>query len=103
MKNEKDNVMDNMENQVTAMENRLKQWAGKVGEFVARAEGTVADAQADYRVGIDDLKTKYQVAQAKLKELRSAGANWEILKEGMDSAWNELDGAFKKLTHLARG
>jgi thiamine monophosphate kinase len=47
---------------------------------------------------IDDLKTKYQAAQTKLAELKAAGGEkWEVLKTGVESAWSELEAAFKKL------
>jgi len=50
------------------------------------------------RKRIDDLKAKYQAAQSKLAELKAAsGEKWGVLKTGVESAWNELEAAFKKL------
>jgi len=38
-----------------------------------------------------------KVAQAKLDEVKTAGSEkWETLKAGVESAWNDLEIAFKK-------
>jgi hypothetical protein len=52
----------------------------------------------DQRRRIDDLKAKYQVAQSKLCELKAAGSEkWATLKTGVESAWKDLEAAFKKM------
>ena len=90
--------MDKMQAHVGKMETQLRQWGAKLDELVVKAEGAGTEAKADYRKRIDDLKAKHQVAQAKLDELKAAGSEkWETLKAGVESAWNELDVAFKKL------
>jgi hypothetical protein len=83
---------------VGRMETQLQQWGAKLDEFVAKADEAGAEAKIDYRKGIDDLKAKHRGAQGKLDELKAAGSEkWETLKAGVESAWNELDVAFKKL------
>ena len=90
--------MEKMEAHVGKMETQLRQWGAKLDELVVTAEGAGTEAKADYRKHIDDLKAKHQAAQAKLDELKAAGSEkWETLKAGVESAWNELDVAFKKM------
>jgi hypothetical protein len=92
--------MEKMEAHVGKMETQLKQWGMKLDELMAKAEEAGTDAKADYRKHIDDLKAKHLVAQSKLDELRAAGHDeWQSLKAGVESAWTELDVAFRKLTN----
>jgi hypothetical protein len=91
--------MKKMDARVGKMETQLKQWGAKLDELVAKAEEAGAEAKIDYRKRIDDLKSKHQVAQSKLAELRAGGSEkWDILKSGVESAWKELEVAFKKMT-----
>lgn len=90
--------MEKMEGNVGRMETQLKHWGAKLDELVAKAEKAGAGMKIDHRKRIDDLKAKYQVAQSRLGELKAAGSEkWEVLKTGVESAWNELEAAFKKL------
>jgi hypothetical protein len=80
------------------METQLKQWGAKLDQIVAEAEKAGTKVNVGRRKYVDDLKAKYQAAQSKLNELKAAGSGkWEILKTGVESAWNELEAAFKKL------
>ena len=83
---------------VGKMEAQLKQWGAKLDDLVAKADDAGAEAKADYHRLVDDLKAKYQVAQSKLDELKAAGSDRAAsFKHGMESAWNEVEAAFKKL------
>ena len=45
---------------------------------------------------VDELKALHAIAQSRFDEFRAAGdAGRAPLKAGMESAWNELDAAFK--------
>jgi hypothetical protein len=91
--------MKKMEAHIGKMETQLKQWGAKLDELVAKAERAGTEAKIDYRKRIDDLKSKHKAAQSKLDELRAGGSEkWETLKAGVESAWNELEVAFKKMT-----
>jgi DNA repair exonuclease SbcCD ATPase subunit len=90
--------MENMEEHVGKREAQLKQWGAKLDQLVAKAEKAGAEMKIERRKRIDDLKAKYQAAQAKLAELKAAGGEkWGVLKTGVESAWNELEAAFKKM------
>lgn len=74
------------------METQLKGWGAKLDALAAQA----GEAKAD---GVEELKAKVKAAQAKFDELREAGADkWEILKDGVESAWGDLEAAFEKMT-----
>lgn len=86
--------------QLGKMEAQMKQWGAKLDEFVVKAGEVGAEAKGDYQYLVDDLKAKYQIAQAKLDEINAAGSEkWEALKVGVDGAWGELEAAFKKMTN----
>jgi septation ring formation regulator EzrA len=80
------------------METQLKQWGARLDEIVAKVEKAGTAVKADHRKRVDDLKAKYQAAQSRLAEVKAAGGEkWETLKTGVESAWSELEAAFKKL------
>jgi histidinol dehydrogenase len=82
------------------MERRLEQFGARLDRLVAKAKEAGAEARTDYRKRIDDLKAKYRVSQSKLDDLRAAGSErWDTVKAGVESAWAELEAAFKKLTN----
>jgi hypothetical protein len=46
------------------------------------------------------MRTKYETAEEKLAELKAAGsAKWETLQAGIETAWSELEAAFRKLAN----
>jgi hypothetical protein len=84
---------------VGKMEKQLKRWGAQLDDLVAKAGAAGAEIKADYRVHLDDLKAKHKVLNAKLAELKAAsGAEWESFKAGVDSAGDELELAFKRVT-----
>jgi hypothetical protein len=98
-KERKGNLMKTKKAHVGKIESRLKHWGAKLDELVARAGVAGQEVKADYLEHIDDLKVKHRVVRAKLDELKAAsGAEWESFKTGLDSAGDELELAFKKVT-----
>ena len=92
--------MENTEDNVGKLEPQLKQWGAKLDEFVAKADRAGTAARIDNRRRIEELKAKVKAAQAKLDEVKTAGSEkWETLKAGVESAWKDLEIAFKKLSN----
>jgi peptidoglycan hydrolase CwlO-like protein len=90
--------MEKTQENLGKLETQLKQWGARLDELVAKADRAGTTARIDNRRRIDDLKAKVQAAQSKLDEVRTAGSErWETLKTGVESAWSELELAFKKL------
>jgi hypothetical protein len=90
--------MEKTEDNVGKLETQLKQWGARLDELVAKADRAGTTARIDNRRRIDDLKAKVHAAQAKLDEVKTAGSEkWETLRTGVESAWSELELAFKKL------
>ena len=84
---------------VGKMEKQLKRWGAQLDAFAARAGAVGTELKDDYLKHLDDLRLKHRAAQAKLDELKSAtGAEWESFKAGLESAGDELELAFKKVT-----
>jgi hypothetical protein len=92
--------MESREAEIGKMEKQLQAWGSKLDELAAKASDAGAKAKADEREFLAELKVKQANAQAKLSELRAAGADkWETVKAGAESAYKELAGAFKKITN----
>ena len=95
----REQVTEIAEAHVGKMETQLRQWAANLDDIVAKAEVAGSEVRIDHRKGIDDLKSKYQTAQAKFAEFKTAGSSkWGTFKFSVDRAWNDLEGAFARLT-----
>jgi hypothetical protein len=83
---------------VEKIEAQLKQWAVKLDELVAKAGQATAETKAEYRLQLNDLKTKHRLAQTKLAELKaSRREKWDTFTSGVESSWREFEIAFQKL------
>ena len=90
--------MPTLEWHVGRMEAELRQWGTRLDNLLAMAEVVGTTARVDYRKRLDDLKAKYDAAEARLIELKTAGSgNWDAKKGGVETAWSELAKAFTKL------
>jgi hypothetical protein len=86
--------------QVGKMEAELRQWGTRLDNLLAMADVAGTAARIDRRQRLDDLKQKYEAAEAKLAELKAAGsAKWEIFQGGVEHAWSELATAFTRLSN----
>jgi hypothetical protein len=80
-------------------EKQLKRWGAQLDELAAKVAAAGTDIKADYLKHLEDLRLKHKAAQAKLDELKTAsGEEWESFKAGLESAGNEVEVAFKKMT-----
>jgi chromosome segregation ATPase len=78
---------------------QLKEWNAKVEELRAKGQSASADAKIQLNKQLDDLGIKRAAAEKKLKELQTAGTEkFQVLKQGVDQAWQDLRGAFDKVT-----
>ena len=88
--------MGSMEANVDKMEAQLKLWAAQIDGMAAKAEKTCPWAKIECHQGIDDLKARRAVAQAKVDEFKAAGSEkWEEYKAGIEHAWSDLEVAFR--------
>jgi hypothetical protein len=90
--------MPTVEWHVGRMEAELRQWGTRLDNLLAMAEVFGTAARIDYRKRLDDLKAKYNAAEARLIELKTAGSGkWDAQMGGVETAWSELAKAFTKL------
>lgn len=77
---------------VTKLEAQLTEWEGVLGALRTKAD-------KDVHALLDEWKTKREAAVKKLEELKSDGSErWDVLKMGVDSAWDELRAAYETAT-----
>lgn len=87
--------MEKKETYQEKMAAQLKEWNAMLEELKAKAQRASAGAKIQYQEQIELLRAKYDAAQAKLQELRTAGESaWEHLTVGMENAWKELKSAW---------
>jgi hypothetical protein len=92
--------METVESHVGKLESQLRTWGARLDEMVAKVEAASTEAKGDYRKRLDELKKKYKVAESRFGELKRAGSGkWETFRGGIESAWNDLERAFRKLTN----
>jgi hypothetical protein len=92
--------METVEAHVEKMEAELRQWGVRLDNLLAMADVAGSAARLDRRQRLEDLKEKYDVATAKLAELKTAGSRkWEALQGGVENAWSELAKAFTRLAN----
>ena len=90
--------MENTPTHLGKMEEQLKHWGAQLDHLVAKVEKAGADVNSERRKRVEALKAKYQAAQAKLSEVKAAGSEkWVTLKTGVETAWNDLEAAFRKM------
>jgi hypothetical protein len=92
--------MEPVESHLGKLETQLRTWGARLEEMVARIEAARTQASGDYRKRLDEVKAKYKVAETRFGELRKAGiGKWDTFQGGIESAWTDLDRAFKKLAN----
>lgn len=88
-----------MEADIGRMEEQLSQWGARLDELIASVGEAGATAKRDTERRLDDLRAKHQDARSKIVALRSLGSeSWETIKAGVESAWVELEVAFRELS-----
>ena len=90
--------MDTQGQEVGKIEKRLRQLGAKLDKLAAQAVDAGADAKLDYRRQIDLIKDKHELVRRRLDAFKAAnGQKWENFRTGVESAWHELENAFKAL------
>jgi uncharacterized protein (DUF342 family) len=90
--------MDTTGQEVGKIETRLRQFGAKLDKLEANAGEAVNEAKIDYRKQIDNIKDKRAVVQSKLNAFKAAnGQKWDNFKDGVETAWQDLETAFKAL------
>lgn len=90
--------MENTQENIGKREAQLRRWGARLDQIVAKAEKVGVEVNEAKRQSVDEARTKYQAAQSKLDEFKAAGAEkWETFKTGVETAWSDLESAFKKL------
>jgi hypothetical protein len=96
----KETVMETVEAHVGKLAAELKQWGERLDNLLTMAEVTGTRSKIDHRKRLDDLREKYLIAEAKFAELKAAGsARWDTYRDGVQTAWSELENAFTKLAN----
>ena len=90
--------MESVGQEVGKIEMRLRQLGTKLDKLAAKAAEVGADAKVDYHKQLDHIKDKHAVVHSKLNAYRAAsGQKWDNFKGGVETAWHDLENAFKAL------
>jgi hypothetical protein len=90
--------MDSAGQEVGKIETRLRQLGAKLDKLVVKADEAGTEVKVEYRKQIDCIKDKHAVVQGKLTEFRAAGGQkWDNFRGGVETAWHDLENAFKAL------
>jgi hypothetical protein len=84
----------------------VKKLEAQLSEWESAIAGLAAKADNDVQARLSDWKVKRDAAVKKLEELKNDGSErWDILKMGVESAWDELRAAFEtaKTKNPSRG
>jgi predicted nuclease with TOPRIM domain len=80
------------------VEAKLKVWSAQVQELKAKAELAKADTKVELHKQIQALQAKQDAVQAKLKELKGAGADaWEKAKPELEQVLEHLKNAWENV------
>jgi archaellum component FlaC len=75
---------------------QLQELDTELDELKLKAHLAKADAQDELQKQIEELRSKKEMAQGKLKQLQDAGDEaWDDIKAGVEKSWTELRGAFR--------
>lgn len=91
--------MDTSKTYIEQKEAQLAHWQGRVDELVQAAAVASETVKRDMQFEADDLKAKCAAVRERLETLKARGdEHWETLADHVESAWKELDAAFKNQT-----
>lgn len=75
---------------------RLKNMDAEIAKLHEKGRDLKGDAKVKWDQKLADLETKRDAARAKLAEVgQSSGAAWKDAQQGAQSAWDELEKAFR--------
>ena len=90
--------METVGQELGRIETRLRQLGAKLDRLAAKADEVGTEVKLEYRKRIDHTKDKHAVVQSKLKAFRAAnGEKWDNFKDGVETAWHDLEDAFKAI------
>ena len=85
-----------MEPSMEEMEVQLNVWSLKIDKLVAKTQRAGVQARFEVLMYIDELKALHAIAQSKLSECKVVEDTRRArLEAEMQSAWGDLDAAFK--------
>jgi hypothetical protein len=85
-----------MEAELGEMRAQLKLWSMQIDKLAAATQAPGARTGFEDLMCVDELKALHALAQSRFDEFRAAGdAERESLEGDMESAWIELDAAFR--------
>ena len=80
----------------TKLDTQLKQSDAEIARLREKGSELKDEAKADWERKMANLETKRDAARAKLAEIGASSAEaWKDVQKGAQSAWDELDQAFR--------
>lgn len=77
---------------------KLDEFEGRIEDLRAKAEAETAEAKTELKEALEELNRKQEAAEKELDKLEAAAIEgWEKMKEGTDSAIEELEKAYERV------
>lgn len=84
-------------------EAKLEEHQAEIAKARAKVKGAAADARLDAEKELEGLEAKLEEAKQTLARIKDAGEGaWEDLTRGLDSAWDELSDAARRIRNRLR-
>jgi len=82
---------------ISDMESKLETRRKEIADLKSKARSAGTGSKIDIEKQIAELELKQEYARKTLTELQSADeGRWESLKSGMETAWDDLDEAYRE-------
>lgn len=79
------------EEYIDRMAAKLKEWNAEIEKLEVKAQETSSDAKKEINKEIQELRTKKQVADYKLEDIKKAGEeSWKELQEESENALEDI-------------
>jgi hypothetical protein len=79
------------------IEAQLDEWKAETEKWKARTKRKKAESDIEIDNILNDLENKQEIARKKLQKLEESGNEaWDEIKEGIESAANELKDTYNK-------
>lgn len=96
--------MINRDEYLQKVKTQIDQWNQDLKQLETKVEAAQADAAAEYRKQLEQLRTMRDDAAKRYAQMQEAGGDaWKEVMQGMDKTWDAWVDAFGKMRERLKG